>query len=295
MFFDRYGQLGTAGTWAKWDGRTFIQDPNGNTAYVTSAGGINALKVDVEGFLGQLFTPPQAVSDNFLNPTPLMVGSFGLLWDGVTWDRAKGNSTDGALVNLGANNDVDTELPAPAALSDTFANPTAPAVGAFSMKWSSGASQWLRWDGNVGITGTLPAFTVTPTFNVGTFPDNEPFNVAQFGGAAVATGAGPSGAGVPRVTVAMDAVTANAPAAASVGVASASALATNAARKAVFLKNTSNATISCAESGQTAVLNSGITLEPGDAYAMVPPFVTTGQVNCIASAAASNLSILEKQ
>jgi hypothetical protein len=29
-----------------------------------------------------------------------------MLWDGATWDRALGNATDGALVNLGANNDV---------------------------------------------------------------------------------------------------------------------------------------------------------------------------------------------
>lgn len=39
---------------------------------------------------------------------------------------------------------------------------------------------------------------------VTTFPDNEPFNVAQFGGTNVATGTGASGAGVPRVTVAND-------------------------------------------------------------------------------------------
>ena len=40
--------------------------------------------------------------------------------------------------------------------------------------------------------------------NVGTFPDNEPFNVAQFGGSAVVTGTGASGAGIPRVTLSND-------------------------------------------------------------------------------------------
>jgi hypothetical protein len=44
----------------------------------------------------------------------------------------------------------------------------------------------------------------TVTANVATFPDNEPFNVAQFGGSAVVTGTGASGAGIPRVTVAND-------------------------------------------------------------------------------------------
>lgn len=108
--------------------------------------------------------------------------------------------------------------------------------------------------------------------------------------------AAPTGAEyTPLVRQIADPMTANAPAASSVGVASGSCLATNASRKAAFFMNTSAATISIAESGQAAVLNSGITLAPGQTYNMVPPFVTTGQVNCIASAAASNLSIMEKQ
>lgn len=47
-----------------------------------------------------------ALADNASNPTAPAVGSFGMLWDGATWDRAAGNATDGQLVNLGANNDV---------------------------------------------------------------------------------------------------------------------------------------------------------------------------------------------
>mgnify|MGYP006138002335 FL=1 len=31
---------------------------------------------------------------------------YNYLFNGTTWDRARGNATDGALVNLGANNDV---------------------------------------------------------------------------------------------------------------------------------------------------------------------------------------------
>ena len=48
------------------------------------------------------------------------------------------------------------------------------------------------------------AVPVSGTVTVGTFPDNEPFNVAQFGGTAVATGTGLGGAGIPRVTVSSD-------------------------------------------------------------------------------------------
>lgn len=47
-----------------------------------------------------------AITDNFANPTTSSVMGMNMLWDGATWDRAPGNSTDGTLVNLGANNDV---------------------------------------------------------------------------------------------------------------------------------------------------------------------------------------------
>lgn len=42
------------------------------------------------------------------------------------------------------------------------------------------------------------------TVNVGTFPDNEPINVAQMNGVAVSMGAGANGTGVQRVTIATD-------------------------------------------------------------------------------------------
>lgn len=95
-------------------------------------------------------------------------------------------------------------------------------------------------------------------------------------------------------TSAKTALTVNAPAAASVGVASAQALASNAGRKGAVFVNTSNATISCAV-GATAVLNSGITLQAGGVWSMNEYTFATGAVNCIASAAASNLAIQEFQ
>lgn len=47
-----------------------------------------------------------ALADNTANPTTPSVGTFPHLFDGSTWDRAPGTSADGALVNLGSNNDV---------------------------------------------------------------------------------------------------------------------------------------------------------------------------------------------
>ena len=57
----------------------------------------------------------------------------------------------------------------------------------------------------VAQTGELPAGTQNiGDVDIVSFPDNEPFNVAQFGGAAVVTGTGAGGAGIPRVTLSND-------------------------------------------------------------------------------------------
>src|SRR5262245_22790226 len=58
--------------------------------------------------------------------------------------------------------------------------------------------------GSVNVVQTTSPWVVSGTVTVGTFPDNEPVNVAQFGGSAVATGTGTGGAGIPRVTVSSD-------------------------------------------------------------------------------------------
>lgn len=47
-----------------------------------------------------------AAADNTSNPTITKIGAYNMLWDGSTWDRQPGNSADGTLVNLGANNDI---------------------------------------------------------------------------------------------------------------------------------------------------------------------------------------------
>ena len=86
--------------------------------------------------------------------------------------------------------------------------------------------------------------------------------------------------------------TPSSPTAASVGVASAQAVAANANRRNLVLINTSNATISLGF-GSAAVLNSGITLYPGGVFEMGLTCLDLGAVNAIASAAASNLAIQE--
>lgn len=82
------------------------------------------------------------------------------------------------------------------------------------------------------------------------------------------------------------------PTAATVGVASAQALASNSNRKGLIVVNTSKNTISLGL-GAAAVLNSGITLVPGGSWEMDAFTLTTGVINAIASAASSNLAIQE--
>lgn len=95
-----------------------------------------------------------------------------------------------------------------------------------------------------------------------------------------------AGAGTP--------LTANAPTTATVGVASASALASNAGRDGVIIVNVSVNKV-CLGLGSTAVLNSGICLLPGGTWTMDAFSFSTGTINAIASAASSVISIQEFQ
>lgn len=93
-------------------------------------------------------------------------------------------------------------------------------------------------------------------------------------------------------TPAFTALTAAAPAAATVGVAAATAVTLAAGTKAAAFTNTSANKISLAFGGGTAVLNSGITLNPnGGSFLMTSDMLVTGAVSAIASAASSNLAI----
>lgn len=116
-------------------------------------------------------------TDNFANPTTAGLSfNFNAWWDGATWDRAPGNATDGLLVNLGANNDVTV-------------------TGSVSLSAALPAGT-----NNIGDVDVLSL----PSVTIGTFPDNEPFNISQMNGVAVTMGNGASGTGVQRVTIASD-------------------------------------------------------------------------------------------
>lgn len=91
---------------------------NGNPVPVSDAGG--SITVDATSLplptgaataanqttLNGRFPAVATSADNTANPSVSKIGSYNMLFDGTTWDRARGDSTNGALVNLGANNDV---------------------------------------------------------------------------------------------------------------------------------------------------------------------------------------------
>jgi hypothetical protein len=90
-------------------------------------------------------------------------------------------------------------------------------------------------------------------------------------------------------------ITALAPTAATVGVASATVVAANAARTGLILRNmsASGQRISLGFSGNAAVLDNGVTLNVNDVFNMGQYDFTLGIVTAIASAASASLQIQE--
>jgi len=66
-----------------------------------------ALGTDISNVFGTASLILAAQADNVVNTSDgLQTTSFGYMFDGTTWDRVRGDATDGLLVNLGTNNDV---------------------------------------------------------------------------------------------------------------------------------------------------------------------------------------------
>lgn len=104
-----------------------------------------------------------ALADSAANPTAPASASFGLVWNGTTWDRQPGTAAAGTL--------SDTEMPAAAALATGMANPTAPAIGAFPMLWNG--TTWDRMGGSTSagltVNTELPAAaSITDNLSVST-------------------------------------------------------------------------------------------------------------------------------
>lgn len=154
-------------------------DDNGSTISIDDGGGAITVdgSVSVTGAVDTELPTAAALADNTSNPTTTSVGVFPHWYDGATWDRALGDSTNGLLVNLGSNNDVTVTGTVAATQSGTWtlgAN-SGVDIGDVTINNASGASavniqdggNSITVDGSVTVSGSLTsAGNVT---NTGTF------------------------------------------------------------------------------------------------------------------------------
>jgi len=123
-----------------------------------------------------------ALADNTATPTVPAVGAFGMMYDGANWDMLRGTSTDGLLVNLGTNNDVDTELPAAATIAADGVAPTVPGLAAYGFIKTPGANTWDRTYSVINAANTTGT-GITAAGNMAQYDDTSPQIVTenQFG------------------------------------------------------------------------------------------------------------------
>lgn len=116
---------------------------------------------------GTLVTTTQA--DDLANTLDgINTTSFLYAFDGTTWDRLRGDSTNGLLVNLGANNDV------------TVTSSALPTGAATLAEQQTQTTALTTIDGSINNVVTNTATIATPVNTIGT---TDVFNVAVFNGA----------------------------------------------------------------------------------------------------------------
>lgn len=106
-------------------------------------GDVGAVALDVNG---HTITSPHAatiaLSDNVSNTVNLAVdeaeafmgtATFGYQFDGSTWDRVRGDATNGLLVNLGTNNDVTLNANSGVDIGDVDVTSIIPGTGATNL------------------------------------------------------------------------------------------------------------------------------------------------------------------
>jgi len=155
------------------------------------------------------------VADNVVANNGTGGATFRSFSDGtIEWPASVATYVTGGSAGAWTLQQVDVShgLPTQGTVTpaDGFANPTT-ATSAFALLggWDATNSLWRRVQVDAA-TGTLKVdgsgatqpVSGTVTANQGTNPWTE--NVSQFGGSAVVTGTGASGAGIPRVTVSND-------------------------------------------------------------------------------------------
>lgn len=169
-----------------------LVDGSATTQPVSGTVGVSGT-VTVSGTVDTELPAAAALADATANPTITSAGALNLLFNGTTWDRMRGDTTNGLLVNVSDSFLLDAtftgRFAAGAALSDNFANPTTTQTGAMNMLWDG--ATWDRAPGtstdgmlvNLGANNDVTITSGTVTANAGT--GNFATNLAQYGGVAV--------------------------------------------------------------------------------------------------------------
>lgn len=169
-----------------------LVDGSATTQPVSGTVGVSGT-VTVSGTVDTELPAAAALADATANPTITSAGALNLLFNGTTWDRMRGDTTNGLLVNVSDSFLLDAtftgRFAAGAALSDNFANPTTTSTGAMNMLWDG--ATWDRAPGtstdgmlvNLGLNNDVTITSGTVTANAGT--GNFATNLAQYGGVAV--------------------------------------------------------------------------------------------------------------
>lgn len=111
---------------------------------ITADVGLNApLSGDAGLFVRQVgISDMAALADDTINPSLGGIQSFPMVYDGVTWDRLRGDSTGLLVQGLSS-----------ITLSDFLGNPTTPALGSYGLLWNS--VNWVRQPGNATDGATV--------------------------------------------------------------------------------------------------------------------------------------------
>jgi hypothetical protein len=243
---------------------TQIRDAAGNErgANVTAA---NALKVDGSGVT-------QPVSGSFLTDTQLRASAVPISAAALPLPSgaATGTKQDTGNTSLAS---IDTKLSG----NLTVTQGTPLNLRAYVVQGDQGniATPWYQAivDGNgASFAATVHGASTAPTAS----------------DSSLVTALSPVGNTVSTKTV----LTTSGPTSATIGTSAATAVSGNANRKGLVLTNLSNARI-CLAFNTTAVINTGICLDPGAIFNMNEYMFTTVQINAIASAASSVLAIQE--
>ncbi len=188
-----------------WDGTdVWLIDGSGNgmiagTVTANAGSNLNTSALALDATLTNRLPAGSTPGDNESNAiTTSRLGSYMWIFDGSTWDRWTGAITGTVTANAGTNLNTSALLT------------TAAHDGAFGTAGAADA-QVRTIQGVASMTPVVVSATDldvqiggSDSLTIGTFPDNEPVNVAQMNGVAVTMGNGVSGTGVQRVTIASD-------------------------------------------------------------------------------------------